>query len=156
MEKQIRLILLITAPILLLVIGVLLAMSVRKPATQSTNLKTEEVAATPTTEPTQAGSQNSKVAPTLSAERAKILSKVKTYTVTIEKGGFSPIDLKIKRYDQVQWVNKDTSPYQVKGADWGNVPIAPGESYLQAFQDTGTFPYSDAFHPDAKGTITVE
>lgn len=94
--------------------------------------------------------------PTLSPERIEIISKLETHVVVIQNKSFSPPTLTIKLHDQVEWQNKDTETFQIKGENWGNVPIEPGESFTQSFETAGTFSYSCALHPEITGTIVVE
>ena len=94
--------------------------------------------------------------PTLTPEKKEIISKLETHIVIIQNKSFSPANLTIKLHDQVEWQNKDSETYKIKGEDWGNVPIEPGESFSQAFETAGTFTYSCALHPDLTGTIVVE
>ena len=81
---------------------------------------------------------------------------MKTHTVSIQKSQFTPQTLTIKLHDQVRWENKDSINHQVKGKNWGNVPLRPGRRFTQAFDEIGSFPYSCALHPEMKGTIIVE
>ena len=94
--------------------------------------------------------------PTLTPERIEIISKLETHIVTIQNNTLNPNTLTIKLHDQVEWQNKGSEDYQIKGEDWGNVPIAPGESFTQAFETAGTFSYSCALHPELTGTIIVQ
>ena len=94
--------------------------------------------------------------PTLSPEKKEIISKLETHSVVITEAGFAPQTLTIKRYDQVQWENQGSTTHQVKGEGWGNVPIQPGKRFTQAFEETGTFPYSDSLQPTLTGTIIVQ
>lgn len=94
--------------------------------------------------------------PTLSPERMEIIRELETHVVAIQNKSFSPPTLTIKLHDQVEWQNKDTETFQIKGENWGNVPIEPGESFTRAFETAGTFSYSCALHPETTGTIIVE
>lgn len=112
------------------------------------------------TEPTEVERQvvpEGRVAtPTFTPEKKEIISKLETHIVIIQNKSFSPANLTIKLHDQVEWQNKDSETYKIKGEDWGNVPIEPGESFTQAFETAGTFSYSCALHPELSGTIVVE
>jgi plastocyanin len=102
-------------------------------------------------------SQEEKIAiPTLSPEKVEIVSKIETHNVEIKNNQFNPQSLQIKLHDQVKWVNNDNKTHKISGEDWGNVPIENGESFIQAFDKRGTYPYSCALHPEMKGTIIVE
>jgi len=94
--------------------------------------------------------------PTLSPEKIEIISKIETHTVEIANGQFNPPTLTIKAHDQVMWQNKDGKTHKITGENWGNVPIANGESFTQAFDTPGTYSYSCALYPEMKGTIIVK
>lgn len=94
--------------------------------------------------------------PTLSPEEKEIISKLENHVVVIEDQSFDPKDLTIKPHDQVEWQNEDGETYQIKGDDWGDVPIEPGESFTQAFATPGTYTYGCLLHPDLSGTIIVK
>jgi plastocyanin len=94
--------------------------------------------------------------PTLSPEQIEIISKIETHTVEIANGQFNPPTLTIKAHDQVMWQNKDGKTHKITGENWGNVPIANGESFTQAFDTPGTYSYSCALYPEMKGTIIVK
>jgi plastocyanin len=113
---------------------------------------------TPTTQPTDFNQEiiQEESIPTLSPEEIEIISKLETHVVTLENDSFSPQNLTIKHHDQVEWQNKDQETYQIKGEEWGDVPIEPGESFTQAFDQVGVYSYSCPLHPDLTGTIVVE
>ncbi|PIS13891.1 hypothetical protein COT65_01720 [Candidatus Shapirobacteria bacterium CG09_land_8_20_14_0_10_47_13] len=94
--------------------------------------------------------------PTKTAEEIKIISQIETKVVTIKNFKFDPETLTVKLHDQVVWKNQDTVNHQIKGNNWGNVPIGPGENFTQAFDKAGTFPYVCALHPTMTGTIIVK
>ncbi|MGB9911726.1 MAG: cupredoxin domain-containing protein [Microgenomates group bacterium] len=94
--------------------------------------------------------------PTLTEEQKEIIANITTHTVKIENGKLNPETITIKVHDQVSWVNNDKEVYQIKGEDWGNVPINPGENFTQAFDKPGTFSYTCALHPQIKGTVIVK
>lgn len=100
--------------------------------------------------------ENTQLPPTLSPEEKEIIANLQTHEVKIENGKLNPETLTIKLHDQVMWVNNDTKPHKIAGENWGGVPIQPGESFTQAFDQKGTFSYSCALQPDLKGTIIVE
>jgi len=94
--------------------------------------------------------------PTLTPETKAIISKIENHVVIIENKSFSPQNLTVNRYDQVEWENQDEETYQIKGENWGDVLIIPEESFTQAFNERGTYPYTCTLHPNLKGTIIVE
>jgi len=77
---------------------------------------------------------------------------------------FEPNPQTINQFDSVFWSNETADSHQPApdgGADdqWVSRPIPPkGQSSQVVFEDTGTFPYHCAKHPDSateKGVITV-
>lgn len=94
--------------------------------------------------------------PTKTPQELEIISKIETKTVTIKNLKFEPETLTIKLHDQVVWKNQDSIDHKVKGNDWGNVPIGPGENFTQAFDKTGTYSYTCTLHPTMTGTIIVK
>lgn len=88
-------------------------------------------------------------------------------TVEITETGFSPAVIKVKKGEQIQWVNLDSRPHQIaadphptgeslptlKSPD----PLAEHESYTAVFENTGTFTYHDFLDPlGFQGVIIVE
>jgi plastocyanin len=86
---------------------------------------------------------------------ATVPARAETITVTIEKLVFSPVDIKAKVGDTVEWVNKDVLAHTatVKG-DW-DVMIAPKKSASLVLKKEGAVEYYCRFHPNMKGHITV-
>lgn len=93
--------------------------------------------------------------PTIPPEKMKALGEIETLEINIANRAFSPPNLTIKRYDQVQWNNNDDEVYQLKTEDWESPLIEPGLNFTQAFDQPGTFPYYCILHPNIKGTIIV-
>lgn len=94
--------------------------------------------------------------PTKTPEEIKIISQIETKIITIKNLKFEPETLTIKLHDQVVWKNLDSVDHKIKGDDWGNVPIGPGENFTQAFDKAGAFSYACTLHPEMKGTIIVK
>lgn len=94
--------------------------------------------------------------PTKTPEEIKIISQIETKIVTIKNLKFEPETLTVKLHDQVAWKNEDTVDHKVKGDNWGNVPIGPGENFTQAFDKAGTYSYTCTLHPTMTGTIIVK
>lgn len=99
--------------------------------------------------------QQTFVIPTKTPQEIEIISKTETHTVNIENEQFNPPTLQIKLHDQVMWINKNSKIHKITGEGWGNVPIEDGESFVQAFNEPGTYSYSCALHPQIQGTIIV-
>lgn len=94
--------------------------------------------------------------PTKTPQELEIISKIETKIVTIKNNQFDPQTITVKRYDQVEWQNKDTVNHKVKGEGWGNVPIGPSENFTQAFDKAGTYSYICALHSTMTGTVIVK
>src|SRR5687768_15557339 len=91
----------------------------------------------------------------LTRKEAEIPASVPTVEIT--ETGFSPLVIKVKRGDRVQWVNKDTRMHQVaadphptgellpslKSAE----PLLEQETYTAVFEKAGTFTYHDFLDP---------
>jgi plastocyanin len=86
-------------------------------------------------------------------------------TVIIHDLEFDPPAVTVAKGATVTWVNRDQIPVQIQTDDYGatppvpgqfsSEPLNPGESYSHTFADTGTFSYSDPFHPYIKGSVSV-
>jgi len=134
-------VLLVVGSITFFVVTRYLSFAPKQPSTALTEVETEVIPAS---------------IPPLTSERREIISNLETHVVTVQNSSFSPQSLTIKLHDQVEWQNKDNETHQIKGEDWGNVPIEPGESFTQAFETAGIFTYSCALHLEMTGTIVVE
>jgi|SRR5688572_26704800 len=101
----------------------------------------------------------------LTRKEAEIPASVPTVEIT--ETGFSPLVIKVKRGDRVQWVNKDTRMHQVaadphptgellpslKSAE----PLLEQETYTAVFEKAGTFTYHDFLDPlGYQATVIVE
>lgn len=97
------------------------------------------------------------VIPTNTPEEVEVISKIKTYSVSVETNILKPKLITVKLNDQVQFVNDTTKEIIVSGEGWGGVALKPGENMTQAFEKPGTFPYTvtGTVQP-LKGQVTVE
>jgi plastocyanin len=84
-------------------------------------------------------------------------------TITIGTDGFVPATIKIKKGEELAWVNKDQSAHELTAdqaaADGLNSagPLAQDDSYVYKFEKTGTVNYYDPLNPTRyKGTVVVE
>lgn len=77
--------------------------------------------------------------------------------VTIQNFAFSPASLSVKVGDTVTWNNNDNASHTVTANDGSfNIgTINPGNTGSYTFTKAGTYPYYCSFHPNMKGTITV-
>jgi plastocyanin len=76
--------------------------------------------------------------------------------VNIANFSFNPVTLTIKKGAVVTWTNNDSSPHQIKSADFNSDLLNNGQSYSFTFNNIGTFDYSCAIHPSMTGKIIVE
>lgn len=84
---------------------------------------------------------------------------VATDKVNIQNYAFTPATITVKKGTAVTWTNDDTVAHTVNENDGKNGPsapdLAPGKTYSFTFNNTGTFHYHCALHPDMTGTVTV-
>ena len=86
------------------------------------------------------------------------------HTITVDESGFSPSTIKIKKGQELAWVNGDASNAHEVTADQDDAPgldstgpLAEGDSYIYQFEKTGTINYYDPLNPTKyKGTVVVE
>ena len=78
-----------------------------------------------------------------------------TIQVTIDKLVYSPVEIKAKVDDTIEWINKDIVAHTatVRG-DW-DVTIAANSSASLVLKKAGTVDYYCRFHPNVKGRITI-
>jgi plastocyanin len=87
-------------------------------------------------------------------------------TVIIHDLQFDPPAVTVAKGTAVTWTNQDQIPVQIQTDSFGatptvpgqfsSEPLNPGESYSHTFADTGTFDYSDPFHPYITGSVVVK
>lgn len=121
------------ALIVVLVIGVLAMRQSNSPSSSSNDSTSSEVKIT---------SENS-------AETNKISMSNLRYT---------PAKITVKQGTTVTWTNDDNTAHTVTG-DSSKAPrsksIEPGQSFSFKFDLIGIFGFNCDFHPDMKGTVTV-
>lgn len=78
-----------------------------------------------------------------------------TIQIRIDKLVYSPVEIKAKVGDTIEWINKDTLAHTatVRG-DW-DVTIAANSSASLVLKKAGTVDYYCRFHPNMKGRITI-
>jgi plastocyanin len=88
---------------------------------------------------------------------ASAAEKSTTHKVIIKATSYSPMTLTVKRGDTVVWVNEDPFPHTVtaEGA-FDSKSIAAGASWKYKARKAGEYAYTCTFHPNMKGTLTVE
>jgi plastocyanin len=86
---------------------------------------------------------------------AVVPARAETITVTIEKLVFSPVDIKAKVGDTIEWVNKDVLAHTATVKGGWDVMIPPKKSASLVLKEVGTVEYYCRFHPNMKGHVTV-
>ena len=78
-----------------------------------------------------------------------------TIQVTIDKLVYSPVEIKAKVDDTIEWINKDIVAHTATArGDW-DVMIAANSSASLVLKKAGTVDYYCRFHPNMKGRITI-
>ena len=99
----------------------------------------------------------------------------KTWEITIPTGAadstnaeqrffYSPWEITVEIYDEVQWGNGDTAAHTVTSGNPTDGPdgtfdsslISPGKSFTYKFMKSGTFDYFCSVHPWMIGTVNVK
>lgn len=94
--------------------------------------------------------------PAFPAERVAV-ARATTHTVVMKAVSYAPLALTIKRGDTVVWVNEDPFPHTVTAAGaFDSKSIAAGASWKYTPRHAGEYAYICTFHPNMKGTLTVE
>ena len=82
-------------------------------------------------------------------------AQAETIQVTIDQLVFSPVQIKAKVGDMVEWINKDILAHTATvNGDW-DVMIAANASASLVLKKAGTLDYYCRFHPNMKGQIIV-
>jgi plastocyanin len=71
---------------------------------------------------------------------------------------YNPNPIVVSRGMTVTWVNNDSITHTSNSDTnaWTSGNIAPGGSFSETFQSTGSFTYHCAIHPNMVGTVTVQ
>ncbi len=78
-----------------------------------------------------------------------------TIQVTIDKLVFTPMEIKAKVGDTIEWVNKDILAHTATvSGDW-DVMIAAKSLASLVLKKTGNVDYYCRFHPNMKGRISI-
>jgi plastocyanin len=77
---------------------------------------------------------------------------------TLTTNAYNPNPVTISRGTTVTWMNNDSIAHTstADGGAWNSGNMAPGASFSQTFQTTGSFTYHCALHPNMVGTVTVQ
>ncbi len=80
-------------------------------------------------------------------------------TISIENQAFNPPLTTVPKGSIVRWVNVDSAPHSIKFTKVSGInpsgPLSSGQGFSVKFDETGTFVYADAMHPDVQGRIIV-
>lgn len=78
--------------------------------------------------------------------------------VSIINFAFQPANITTGRGSTIVWRNKDQVVHTVTTVDgsFDSGEIAPGDSFEQRFDKTKVYTYSCTFHPQMRGTITIQ
>lgn len=77
--------------------------------------------------------------------------------VTINKNGFEPAELKVKKGATVIWTNADSVQHTIVVDNGASTPAIPAKREAAiTFQKAGTYSYYDKNNPDLKATVIVE
>lgn len=77
-------------------------------------------------------------------------------TVDIKGFAFAPASVTVKAGEKVTFTNSDSVAHTVVGDGFDSGNIAPGASWSNTFDATGTFSYKCSIHPAMTGSITVQ
>ena len=88
---------------------------------------------------------------------ASAAAKSATHKVIMKATSYAPMALTVKRGDTVVWVNEDPFPHTVTSSGaFDSKSIAAGASWKYKPRKAGVYAYTCTFHPNMKGTLTVE
>ena len=80
-----------------------------------------------------------------------------THTVEIKQMKFEPAEIKVRKGDQVRWINKDITNHDVTEQTkktWASSPLSTGQSWTLVVTESAD--YFCNLHQVMKGKITVE
>lgn len=117
---------------------------------------------TPSSSPSPTQKANSSLPPVAtSGPRAENTQEKVQYNpvvprVDIRNYSTNPSTLTIKVNTIVTWTNYDKDTHQIVGDKWKSRVLKENETFSQAFEKTGSFPYKDPQNPQLNGVIIVE
>ncbi len=79
-----------------------------------------------------------------------------TIDIGIVDFAFEQADITVAPGTTVTWTNKGVAPHTVSGLPEESGTLDPGQSFSFTFDDTGTFDYQCAFHPQMVGQVIVD
>ncbi len=88
---------------------------------------------------------------------AAVLPASDVHIVEIEQMKFNPAEIRVKKGDEVRWINKDITNHDIteqSSKAWASSPLSTGESWSMVA--TETVDYYCNLHQVMKGKIIVE
>lgn len=78
--------------------------------------------------------------------------------VSIANFAYQPANVITGRGSTIVWTNRDTVAHTVTADDgsFDSGSIAPGDAFEQRFDKNKSYSYTCSFHPQMKGTMTIE
>ncbi len=88
---------------------------------------------------------------------AEVLQSPEVHTIEIKQMKFNPAEIRVKKGDEVRWINKDITDHDIteqSSKAWASSPLSTGESCSKVA--TETVDYYCNLHQVMKGKIIVE
>ena len=103
-------------------------------------------------------SQEEELTPTSPSPTEAATPSARRIEVDILISGFQPADITTGRGSTIVWANRDTVAHTVTAEDgsFSSGTIAPGDSFEQRFEKIRSYSYFCKFHPEMKGTVTIQ
>jgi plastocyanin len=76
--------------------------------------------------------------------------------IDIRNFATNPSTLTIKKNTIVTWTNFDKDTHQIVGDKWKSRVLKENDTFSQAFEKSGSFPYKEPQSPQLNGFIVVE
>lgn len=117
------------------------------------SVKTGQEEVTPELKPTEELTPTASPSPTEAATPS-----ARRIEVDVLISGFQPTDITTGRGSTIVWTNWDTVAHTVTAEDgrFDSGTIAPGDSFEQRFEKIRSYSYFCKFHPEMKGTVTIQ
>jgi plastocyanin len=110
------------------------------------------------TVPLGTASQWSRIFRPAPAAAARLASDTVGARVDMRQIAFTPMEIRIRAGQRVEWINSDPTVHTVTADDgsWGSELIQEGGRYSRVFETPGRYPYHCVPHPMMKGSVIVE
>lgn len=76
-------------------------------------------------------------------------------TVLMQDFKFQPAEITIKKGETITWINKDSAKHDVTSKTFVSGLLSIDQSFLQTFNEVGTFDYNCTQHPNMTGQVIV-